>query len=200
MSADTATTALLAVKEVVAGYAGPVVGPVSFDVYPGEVLGLRGPNGCGKSTLLKAITGEAKRFAGKIVRCNGLTVTHHQQRPELPPELPLLGRELLRVMGADRGDAPGIIKPLLYRPINRMSGGQFQLLEAWACLGGDAELVLLDEPTNNLDGEAIEALAHILRTARPPRAVLLVSHERAFLEENCTRIVEIGRPGEGQGS
>jgi len=191
VSNETAIKPLLRVEKLVAGYTGPVVGPVSFHVEPGEVLGLSGPNGAGKSTLLKAITGAARRLEGQVLPCNGLTVTHHQQRPELPPELPLLGRELLRVMGADRTDAPDIIQPLLDRPINRMSGGQFQLLEAWACLGGDAELVLLDEPTNNLDGDAIEALSAFIRAARPPRAVLLVSHERGFLESNCTRIVEI---------
>lgn len=191
MSNETAIKPLLRVEQLVAGYTGPVVGPVSFDVQPGEVLGLSGPNGAGKSTLLKAITGAARRIEGEVIPCNGLTVTHHQQRPELPPELPLLGRELLKVMGADRNDAPDIIRPLLDRPINRMSGGQFQLLEAWACLGGDAELVLLDEPTNNLDGDAIDALAAFIRAARPPRAVLLVSHERDFLKNNCTRIVEI---------
>lgn len=191
MSDGNGNSPLLIVRDLVYGYTGPVAGPVSFQVEPGEVLGLGGPNGCGKSTLLRAITGQSRIFSGDIVRCNGLTVTHHQQRPELPPELPLLGRELLRVMGADRRDAPPFIQPLLDRPINRMSGGQFQLLEAWACLGGDAELVLLDEPTNNLDGGAIEALADFIRAARPPRAVLLVSHERDFLARNCTRIVEL---------
>lgn len=191
MSESRTGSPLLVVKDLTAGYTGPVVGPVSFRVEPGEVVGLSGPNGCGKSTLLKAITGQTRVFGGDIIRCNGLTVTHHQQRPELPPELPLLGRELLRVMAADRTDAPPFIQPLLDRPINRMSGGEFQLLEAWACLGGDAELVLLDEPTNNLDGDAIEALADFIRAARPPRAVLLVSHERDFLTQNCTRIVEL---------
>jgi len=191
VSDETPIKPLLRIEKLVAGYTGPVVGPVSFDVAPGEVLGLSGPNGAGKSTLLKAITGAARRFEGEVIPCHGLTVTHHQQRPELPPELPLLGRELLRVMAADRNDAPDIIQPLLDRPINRMSGGQFQLLEAWACLGGDAELVLLDEPTNNLDGDAVEALSAFIRAARPPRAVLLVSHERSFLDQNCTRIVEV---------
>ncbi len=183
---------LLSVRELVAGYKGPVVGPLTFSVLPGEVLGVGGRNGSGKSTVLRAITGAARTFSGSIQRCAGLTVTHHQQRPELPPELPLLGRELLRVMHADRTDAPEIIQPLLDRPINQMSGGQFQLLQAWACLGGDAELVLLDEPTNNLDGRAIDALTAFIQTERPPRAVMLVSHEREFLAENCTRMIELG--------
>lgn len=178
---------LLRVEELVAGYTGPIVGPVSFAIHPGEVIGLGGRNGAGKSTLLKAITGAANVFSGQIHRCPGLTVTHHQQRPELPPELPLLGRELLRVMHADRRDAPEIIQPLLDRPINQMSGGQFQLLEAWACLGGDAELVLLDEPTNNLDGRAVDALTEFIQASRPPRAVVLVSHEPDFLTANSSR-------------
>jgi ATPase subunit of ABC transporter with duplicated ATPase domains len=156
------------------------------------VLGIGGPNGAGKSTLLRAITGAARVFDGRIERSQGLSVTHHWQRPEQPPELPLLGREFLHLMGADTGRLPALVRKLLDLPLNSMSGGQYQLLQAWACLGGDSELVLLDEPTNNLDGDAILALSELLRRTRAPRAVLLVSHEIPFLNEHCQRMVEVG--------
>ncbi len=176
---------------MIAGYTGPVVGPVSFALHPGEVLGLGGANGAGKSTLLRALTGCARVFAGNIHRGKpNLTLAHHQQRPERPPELPILGRELLALL-APRHSVPAIIEPLLDRPIAAMSGGQYQLLQTWACLGSDADVVLLDEPTNNLDGTAISALSGLLRDLAPRRAVLLVSHEQMFLDDNCHRRLDI---------
>ena len=174
-----------------AGYTGPVVGPVSFDLYAGEVLGLGGANGSGKSTLLRALSGTARIFSGRIDRPSGVRITHHQQHPERPPELPLLGRELVALLGAE-SDPPPLIARLMAQPIARMSGGQYQLLQAWACLNSGAEVVLLDEPTNNLDATAIEVLSGILHRLGPDRAVVLVSHERAFLEANCSRQLDIG--------
>ncbi len=182
---------LLEMQNLVAGYAGPVVGPVSFAVYPGEVLGLAGPNGAGKSTLIGAITGTSRRFSGLITRAPGLSVAHHRQRPELPPEVPMLGRELLRLTGAETAQPPALLQPLLDMPMARLSGGQFQFLQAWACLAGRASLVLLDEPTNNLDQRGIDALSELLSVKRPERAVVVVSHEPDFLARHCSRIVEV---------
>jgi len=182
--------ALLQVERLRAGYTGPVVGPVSFLVQPGEVLGLGGLNGAGKSTVLRALTGTARVFAGRIHRAPGLRIAHHQQRPERPPELPLLGRELLALLRAEQ-DPPALVQPLLDEPIARMSGGQYQLLQAWACLNSQANLVLLDEPTNNLDGTAIEALGDMLARLGPGRAAILVSHEQTFLDRHCARQIEV---------
>lgn len=182
---------LIALDQVEAGYAGPVAGPASFHVARGEIVGLGGPNGSGKSTLLGAITGAARIFRGRIQRPADLRVSHHRQRPERPPELPLLGRELLALLAADHAATPAIIRPLLERPLRALSGGQFQLLQTWACLASPVDLVLLDEPTNNLDGPAIAALSDLLRGLGPERAALIVSHEQAFLRAHCDRIVEL---------
>ncbi len=188
-----ASDPLISVDQLVAGYTRPVVGPVSFAVRPGEICGLGGANGTGKSTLLKAITGIARSFSGRIQRLPGLTLAHQWQRPELPPELALLGRELYALLGADPQSPPAFIKPLLEKPLYAMSGGQFQLLQTFACLCSPARLVLMDEPTNNLDGQALEALSTILHALAPDRAVLLVSHESTFLERHCTSILEMPR-------
>ncbi len=186
-------SALLALSEVRAGYARPVVGPVSFEVRAGEVLGLAGVNGTGKTTVLKAITGEAQLFAGQIRRAPGLTVAHHRQRPERSPELPVTGAEVLRLAAARTDRLPPRLQALCGRCLDELSGGEFQLLQGWACLTGPARLVLLDEPTNNLDQAAIELLLEELKGLGPDRAVLIVSHEADFLAAAADRVVSICR-------
>jgi zinc transport system ATP-binding protein len=166
-----------------------VVGPVSFRIAPGEVLGLSGANGQGKTTLLRLITGTAVLHGGRVERAPGLTLAHHRQRPERPPELPITGREMLRTARARSESLPPRLAGLLGRCLEEMSGGEFQLLHAWACLTGPAQLVLLDEPTNNLDPDAIELLLAEIARLSPQRAVLMVSHDAPFLEAACHRIV-----------
>jgi ATPase subunit of ABC transporter with duplicated ATPase domains len=182
---------VLECEALVAGYAGPVVGPVTFGVAPGEVLGLHGRNGAGKSTVLGAIAGSARVFAGSLRRRPGLRVAYQRQRAIRPAELPLTGRDLLRLTGAPASEAPEAIRPLLDLRLDRLSGGQFQLVHTWSCLGGPAELVLLDEPTNNLDPTATAALAELVREGHGRRAVLVVSHEADFLATVCTRTVHL---------
>ncbi|WP_300971610.1 ABC transporter ATP-binding protein [Thiocapsa sp.] len=194
---------LLRVEGLVAGYGRPVVGPVSFDVAPGEVVGLWGANGCGKSTLLNAIADRADRLAGRILRMPGLLIAYQAQQPVRLPSMPVTGHELLRFAGASLHDMPTAIQSVLRRRIDRLSGGQYQLLCVWAAIAGRADLILLDEPTNNLDPAREALLIEMLTPSRlarrdasgaQPRAdrgVLVVSHERRFLEDACSRMIEI---------
>jgi ABC-2 type transport system ATP-binding protein len=184
-------TPLLAYRDVVAGYTQPVVGPVSFDVGPGEIVALRGPNGSGKSTLLGALTGGSRLFSGRIERSSGLTVSLQRQIPARPLGIPLNGHELLRLTGAHRAAPPALLAPLLALRADRLSGGQFQLLEVWACLGGEADLHILDEPTNNMAPSTIDALVSILHEKRNGRGILVVSHERSFVDQVADRVVEL---------
>jgi ATPase subunit of ABC transporter with duplicated ATPase domains len=186
--------ALLEVEEVVAGYGEPVVGPVSFALEPGEVVGLAGPNGAGKSTVLGAIIGTTRVFSGSVRRRDGLRVAVQPQVPSRLREMPVTGIEILRLTGAHRHVVPSQVKPLLGLRLDRMSGGQYQLLIVWACLGCPAGLVLLDEPTNNMDPRATAALEEVVLSSREAgRGVLVISHEHDFLERVATRLVEVRR-------
>lgn len=186
-------TVLLDLEGVSAGYGHAVVGPVSFQVKSGEVVGLSGANGIGKSTLLGIVTGTARLFAGRVALADGVRVAHHRQRPERPAEIPLRGRELLAITDADPSECPPLLRERLALPLDELSGGQYQLLLAFACLGSPADLVLLDEPSNNLDPESVAALTALLQATPPTRGVVVVSHEAAFLEACCTRIVDVNR-------
>lgn len=183
--------ALIELNEMVAGYAAPVIGPVSLTVRAGEIVGIQGPNGIGKSTLLRAITGVSRVFQGEIRRQPGLQVAHQRQRPVRISPMPLLGRELLKLTGADHSAPPDRLAHLLDNRLDRLSGGQVQLLQIWACLGGRAQLILLDEPTNNLDPGSVDTLIHLLMERDRSRAVLLVSHEADFVGRVCNRVVEV---------
>ena len=184
---------LLELDALSAGYDHAVVGPLSMRLNAGEVVGLWGANGSGKSTLLAAIGNGARLFGGAIRRTNGLTIAYQEQQPVRLPAMPFTGRDLLRIAGA--GQSIGALPPTLHaaldRRVDRLSGGQYQLLCVWAALGRGAQLVLLDEPTNNLDPAHEAMLAEMLRQRTNERAVLLVSHERAFLDAVCSRVLDL---------
>jgi len=184
---------LLAVHGLEAGYETPVVGPVSFSVNPGEIFGLVGPNGSGKSTLLKAIAESVRVFDGDIERKPGLTIAWMDQQPVRLPEMPFSGREYLRYAEADAEEPPPYLEAWLDKRVDSLSGGQFQLLGCWTALGTEAELVMLDEPTGNLDLESERTLVEILSREHHNRGVLLVSHDRAFLDQVCDRVMDVSK-------
>lgn len=184
---------LLAFREVVAGYTAPLVGPVSFELRPGDVLGLSGPNGCGKSTLIGALTGGSRLFSGEVSRGPGVSIAYQRQRPVRETDVPLRAGELLELTGAGRFAPPETLRPLLRTRVDRLSGGQFQLLAVWACLGSPARVVVLDEPTNNMDPAAVDALSALLHATRSDRAVLVVTHDARFLEGLSARVLPVSR-------
>ncbi|QIT56208.1 ATP-binding cassette domain-containing protein [Aquisalimonas sp. 2447] len=189
------TTRLLTVDGLRAGYEGPVVGPLDFFVEAGEVVGLAGPNGCGKSTVMRVLTGEASVFAGTVTRREALRVAYQPQyglnTGGAVSEIPLRVREVLRLMDVPADTLPARLAALVDVRVDRLSGGQQQLLMVWAAIGHPADLLLLDEPTNNLDTDGEALLADTLRSLAPGRAALVISHERDFLTQVVDRMVEI---------
>lgn len=209
-SAQTApATPLLRIEGLVAGYQRPVLGPLSLALYPAEVVGLWGANGSGKSTLLNAVLGSARIWSGAVHRSAGLRLAYQAQQPVRLPMMPVTGRDLLRAAGAaarkprQQSDAdarragpgafepPAALSPLLDRRLDRLSGGQYQLLSVWSAIAAGADLILLDEPTNSLDPSTERLLAELLGAAPRHCGVLLVSHEHRFLEAACSRVVRL---------
>ncbi len=182
----------IAVVDLVAGYDRPVVGPVSFRLAPGRVLGLSGPNGAGKSTLLAALVGGARVFAGCIESTAGLKIAFQGQHPPLARGLPLTGRELLGLAAAPSAGLPDWLMPVLDRRLDALSGGQRQFLHHWAAFMSPAQAVLLDEPTNNMDPLGVAELRKVIRARASSTAIALISHEREFLEAVCDEIVRVG--------
>lgn len=183
---------LIEAKALVAGWQQPVIGPLSFAMGPGEILGLKGPNGAGKTTLMTCLSGGAVRFSGEIHRRPGLRIS--MQTQQLPPlaQLPLSGRELLQLTDASPAGLPPWLGDKLDQRLDQLSGGQRQYLALWAVLQAPADLILLDEPTNNLDHAGTRHLAQVLRQRiNDGCSILLVSHDHEFMAEVCTRTLAL---------
>jgi len=167
---------------------------VSFSVGRGEIVALTGANGSGKTTLLNAIIGTAPIFDGRVEHDRSAEVAVLRQFPVRLKEMPLLGAEFLATTGAAALEVPAAVRPFLDRRIDRLSGGQYQLLTVWACLGSPAGLVMLDEPTNNMDLKAVTALGDLLiEAAARGQGLLVISHEAPLLARIASRVIAVGR-------
>jgi len=184
---------LLNIEHLVAGWQQPATQPFNLTLAAGEVVGLTGPNGVGKSTLLAALAGRAKIFSGRIEQRPGLRLALQTQ--DVPPVdgLPLSGRELLALTGASNDGLPHWLADRLDLRLDRLSGGQRHYLALWAILQAPADLVLLDEPTNNLDAAGVAHLtAHLRERAAAGAGMIVVSHDLAFVLGVCDRVLELG--------
>lgn len=184
---------LLRIEQLVAGWQQPATQPVDLTLAEGEVVGLTGPNGVGKSTLLAAFAGRARVFSGTIDQRPGLRLALQTQ--DVPPVdgLPLSGRELLALTGASPSGLPPWLAERIDIRLDRLSGGQRHYLALWAILQAPADLVLLDEPTNNLDAAGVAHLtAHLRERAEAGAGVIVVSHDAVFVDAVCDRVIVLG--------
>jgi ATPase subunit of ABC transporter with duplicated ATPase domains len=186
---------LIRTEQLVAGWQQPATAPLDLSLGTGQILGLTGPNGVGKSTILGALTGRAKCFSGEIHLRPGLRLALQTQ--DVPPVdgLPLSGKELLALTGASPQGLPPWLLERLDQRLDRLSGGQRHYLSLWTILQAPADVVLLDEPTNNLDTAGTEHLVSALRQrVAHDAAILLVSHDDAFVSAVCDQVLVMKGP------
>src|SRR4051794_12886849 len=176
-----------------------VLDAVSLGVAAGERIGVVGRNGGGKSTLLKLIVGEEQPDAGRVTRTGGVRIAHVDQRGRLPA-----GSTVRQYVVGDvaehewAGDAAirevlaglGLGAVGLDADVARLSGGERRRTSLAGALVRQTDLLVLDEPTNHLDVEGITWLAGYLRARRG--ALLVVTHDRWFLDAVCERTWEVG--------
>lgn len=172
-----------------------IVGPVDLTLQRGEILGLTGPNGVGKSTLLGALAGSAQCMGGTLEKAPGLRIALQTQQTPPVMGLPLNGHELLRLTHAPPDGLPPWLAHKLDWRLDRLSGGQRQYLALWAILQTPADVILLDEPTNNLDEAGCQHLAGAIRSrAASGVGIVLVSHDADFVVTVCDRTLALHSP------
>jgi ATPase subunit of ABC transporter with duplicated ATPase domains len=167
----------------------------TFAVAPGDRVALVGPNGAGKTTLMKLMAGAIAPTAGTIVRRRGLLVQAMDQVPDAPADRLLLDH----VVAAEPDGAAwraamvleglGLAEALHDAPFGTLSAGQRARAMLAALLVAPADLLVLDEPTNHLDAAGRAWLEAWL--PRQEAAVVVVSHDRAFLEAAAARTFEL---------
>ena len=161
---------------------------ISLGISEGDRIGLIAKNGTGKSTLLSVIAGEEGRDGGSIVWKNDLKTDYLPQDPKFPDGVTVgevckeKGPELVRILTKLRITD-------MDQPVAQLSGGQRKRLALAHVLLDDPQFLILDEPTNHLDLEMVEWLEDYLNHRR--MTLLMVTHDRYFLDRVCNRIVEL---------
>ena len=185
----------------------PVLDDITFLINRKERVALVGKNGAGKTTLLRLIAGEYQPTSGRIAREADMTIGYlpqvmlfHDDRT-LREEVMRVKDEGVRGIEDEGNDARfiaemdrtiiglGFERKDFDRPCSEFSGGWRMRIELAKILLRHPDLLLLDEPTNHLDIESIQWLEDFLKTS--PSAVLMVSHDRAFIDNVCGRTIEI---------
>src|ERR1700760_855521 len=174
---------------------------VTLGLNDGDRVGVVGRNGDGKTSLLAMLAGRQRPDGGRVTVRGGVRVGVLDQRDTLDDALTVEQA----VVGdtpehASAGDAPGraVLGGLLAdipwdSPVTVLSGGQRRRVALAALLAGEWEVLLLDEPTNHLDVEAITWLAEHLKRRWPANTggLLVITHDRWFLDEVCTATWEV---------
>lgn len=181
---------------------------LSTTIFRGDRIGLIGPNGSGKTTLLKLLLGELKPQSGEVKLGSNLQIAYFDQyRATLREDWNALenvaeGREFVEVGGKSK-HVIGYLQDFLFTPerarapITRLSGGERNRLLLAKLFAQPSNLLVMDEPTNDLDVETLELLEELLGDY--PGTLLLVSHDRDFLDNVVTSTLVMegdGRVGE----
>jgi len=175
-----------------------IVGDFSTRIQRGDKIGLIGPNGAGKTTLLRMILGELKPDAGTVRLGTKIDVAYFDQfRTQLNPDSSLVdvispGSDYVEIGGA-RKHVIGYLEDFLFAPerarspVSSLSGGERNRLLLARLFARPANVLVLDEPTNDLDIETLELLEELLQSYEG--TLFLVSHDRTFLDNVVTQTI-----------
>ena len=172
----------------------------SFYLHEGEKVGILGINGTGKSTLLKILAGMEEPEEGNVVLANHVVLRYLPQHPNFKEGQTVLQAVLDVHKGDDtlynlEADAKTMMTKLgitdFDQPVEQLSGGQKKRLALVAALVAPADILVLDEPTNHLDHAMSDWLEEFLKKWRG--ALIMVTHDRYFLDSVTNRIVEIDK-------
>ena len=174
-------------------------GDITFGVNEGDKIGIIAKNGTGKTTLLSIISGKEPHDDGKVTFRKDIKVGYLEQSPELDPELSVME---VCMSSYDKNDEnaweyENRFKQTLSQlkiidfnqKIKELSGGQIKRVALAKIIIENCDLIILDEPTNHLDIDMIEWLEGYL--SRNKVAILMVTHDRYFLDKVCNKIIEI---------
>jgi ATP-binding cassette subfamily F protein uup len=182
-----------------------LIDDLSTTIMRGDRIGIIGPNGAGKSTLLKILLGDLKPERGEVSLGTGLEIAYFDQhRAQLNDSLNALdnvaeGREYIELNG-QRKHIIGYLQDFLFSPerarapITRLSGGERNRLLLAKLFAQPSNLLVMDEPTNDLDVETLELLEELLTEYKG--TLLLVSHDREFLDNVVSSTLAL--EGEGK--
>lgn len=171
---------------------------INFSMDDQEKVGIIGVNGTGKSTLLKLILGVEQPDEGKITKANGIVIRYLAQQPSFDPEATVLECVMKDNRNAHNewsleSEAKTMLATLgvtcYDEKVKHLSGGQKKRIALANTLLSSAELLILDEPTNHLDPEMADWLEEYLKNRKG--ALIMVTHDRYFLDSVSNRIVEI---------
>lgn len=170
---------------------------ISFGINKGQKVALIARNGAGKSTLLNIIMNKDYADSGNVVFKKDIHVNFLSQNPELNPQMTIREYVLDGIDLVNNWDYENRINEILYKlnlrednkKISMLSGGEKKKLALSKVLVEDSDLLILDEPTNHLDIEMIEWLEDYL--SRQNLTLLIVTHDRYFLDNVCTDIYEM---------
>ncbi len=181
-----------------------IIDRCSLLIQRGDRVGIVGPNGAGKSTLIKLLTGELEPDTGSVRLGTNLELAYaDQQRAGLDPDRNLIdnvcgGRDFIEI-GGQRRHAVAYLGDFLFppqrlrTPVGALSGGEQNRAVLAQLFSRPVNLLVLDEPTNDLDMETLELLEELLMDFKG--TVLMVSHDRAFMDNVVTSLLVL--PGDG---
>jgi ATPase subunit of ABC transporter with duplicated ATPase domains len=189
----------------------PIFGSVSLSVDAGDRIGIVGRNGDGKTSLLKLLSGSLAPDAGELVKRSDVTIGILGQSDSLDPDMTVLqaatGGAATYSWASERGSREAMQRLMadigLDALVGELSGGQRRRVDMARLLISSWDVLMLDEPTNHLDIQTITWLARHLRQRWTPGsgALLVVTHDRWFIDEVCTSMWEVHdrqvRPFEG---